>query len=79
MRIYSNYGKLYGFLVRKNKVDGLFFQVDKNGQICDIFNAVRNEGIKNRVRGVLFDTYKGRPFSKKLFQELIEVVTREQK
>ena len=75
MKVFSKYGTLRGFLVRKDRTKGLFFQVDKNNQICDILTAVKGGGVKDRIRGPLYDNYKGRPFGKKLFQELIEIVT----
>lgn len=70
----NNFGTLYGFLVKKTKTEGLFFQTDKNNQVCDIFSSVKGEGLKGRVRGRIFDTYKGRPYSRNLISSIYEFI-----
>lgn len=54
-----------GKVIKTSAKKGMFVQVDKNSQVCDIYkydmNFPKEERIRERVRGYLFDTYKGRP------------------
>ena len=77
MLVRSIYGNLYGFLIKKTKTEGLFFQTDKNNQVCDIFTSIKGEGITNRVRGRIFDTFKGRPYSRNLISSIYDFINEE--
>lgn len=56
---------LKGKIIKTSAKTGLFIQIDKNGQICDIYRYDRSfpkeERIRERVRGLIFDLFKGQP------------------
>lgn len=59
------YGTLRGKVIKTSAQFGVFVQLDKNNQICDMFQFDRSlpkeERIGERVRGSIFDKYHGRP------------------
>ena len=54
-----------GKIIKTSAKLGVFVQVDKNSQICDLYrydmNFLKEERVRERIRGKLYDTYKGRP------------------
>ena len=74
----SMYGTLRGKVIKKSYKDGVFVQVDKNGQINDMFVFYRlnpvEDRIGERIRGWLFDKYHGRLLYSN-FQELVNDIT----
>lgn len=61
----SKFGTLRGKVIKTSAQFGIFIQLDKNKQICDMFQFDRSlpkeERIGERVRGGIFDKYHGRP------------------
>ena len=56
---------MVGKVIKTSAKFGVFVQVDKNSQICDFFQYDRTypkeERIRGRIRGWIFDKYKGQP------------------
>lgn len=54
-----------GKIIKTSAKLGVFVQVDKNSQICDLYkydmNFPKEERVRERIRGKLYDKYKGRP------------------
>ena len=69
-----------GRIIKTSTKDWIFVQLDKNGQICDFFRFDRSkpkeERIGERIRGELFNTYKGRPLYT-AWNDLVDEVTKE--
>lgn len=73
----SYMGVLKGKVIKTSAKTGYFIQVDKNGQINDIFLFNRSfpadQRIREKVRGPIFDNFKGRPLFS-AFKELCEIL-----
>jgi hypothetical protein len=67
-----------GKIIKTSAKMGYYIQLDKNNQICDIFRFDRNypkeERIRERIRGYVFDMYKGQPLYT-AWNSLVECLT----
>lgn len=54
-----------GQVIKTSAKMGYYVQIDKNNQICDLYRFDRtypkDERIRERVRGRVYDMFKGRP------------------
>ena len=68
---------MVGKVIKINSSDGVFVQIDKNSQICDLYQYNRTlpkeERIGARIRGKVFDEFKGQPLYT-AWNNLIETV-----
>ena len=69
-----------GKVIKTSKSSGIFVQVDKNSQICDLYEYDRSlpkdERIRSRIRGWIYDKYKGQPLYS-AWNNIVEDVTDE--
>jgi hypothetical protein len=67
-----------GKIIKTSAKLGYFVQLDKNNQVCDIYTFDRSlpkeERVRDRVRGYLFDTFKGRPLYT-AWNDLVDTLT----
>ena len=60
----------------------IFVQLDKNNQICDLFtydkSRPKEERIRERIRGRLFDMFHGRPLYT-AWNDIVEEVSKDEK
>ena len=68
-----------GKVIKTSAKFGIFVQVDKNSQICDFYQYDRNfqkeDRIRERIRGWIFDKYKGRPLYS-AWKDLVDDITK---
>jgi hypothetical protein len=54
-----------GKVIKLSAKHGIFIQLDKNNQICDLFHYDRTfpkeERVRERIRGLIFDLFHGQP------------------
>ena len=70
-----------GKVIKRSAKLGVYVQIDKNNQICDLYNFDRSfpkeERIRERIRGKVYDMFKGRPLYT-AWTELVEILTRKE-
>ena len=70
---------MVGKVIKTSAKFGVFVQVDKNSQICDFYQYDRTypkeERIRNRIRGRIFDRYKGQPLYS-AWKNLVDDITK---
>lgn len=78
----NTYGILRGKVVKTSAKSGIFIQLDKNNQICDMFifdrDFPKEDRIGERFRGPIFDKFHGRPLYSN-WQELLKDLTEKTK
>ena len=69
-----------GKIIKTSAKTGVYVQIDKNSQICDFYfydkSFPKEERIRERIRGWLYDEFKGRPLYT-AWNELVTKITSE--
>lgn len=70
-----------GKVIKTSAKNGVFVQIDKNNQVCDLFvydkSLPKENRVRQRIRGSLFDTFKGRPLYT-AWGDLVTTITKEE-